>query len=77
MHFVDLRKQAKNESNPKKAYAIANQALAVGKELLDEIRRDRTKWGGVVSMSVISPGYYLDRYVKQWEEYVDELKSKF
>jgi hypothetical protein len=74
MHYSDLREKAKKEDDPKKAYALANQALAVGEALRNEINRDRTKWGGIIAPNVANPNTYLGKMLSYWKEYVDKIK---
>jgi hypothetical protein len=70
MHYADLMEEARRESNPQRAYAIGNRALAIGEELLDEISRDRIKWSGVVTGSMS----YFKKSVDKWKIYISEMR---
>ena len=63
--FGEQMNAAKAERDPVKSLALAKQALAAGEALVEEIRRDRGKWGGIVSGSVVRRGY-LARHVDNW-----------
>ena len=75
MRYVALRRATSAEPDPAKALALAKEALKCGDGLLTEIRRDRGKWGGVVSRSVVGTGY-LGRAVEKWRGVVARKKIK-
>ena len=65
MAFGEQMQAARGQADPAKARAIAQEALAAGEGLVEEIRRDRKKWGGVVSATIVRRGY-LARIVENW-----------
>ena len=47
---------------------------AQARALVGEIRRDRKKWGGVVSRSIVGRGY-LTRHVENWRRTVKRMET--
>jgi len=74
MHYAALKRATTSEPDPIKAAALAQEALACGKQLVNEIRTDREKWGGVVSTTVVTRGY-LARNVEGWQKVTMRKKA--
>ena len=75
MRYGALKRATTSEPDPAKALATAGDALEHGEALVKEIRKDRKKWDGVVSMSVVSSRYYLGRDVERWAKVVSRKKA--
>jgi len=75
MQHAALRRATTTQPDPKKAFASAREALSCGEALIDEVRRDRAKWSGVVSTNVMSSSGYLGRYVERWRQVVERKKA--
>ncbi|MEW6357852.1 MAG: DUF4838 domain-containing protein [Planctomycetota bacterium] len=76
MRYRALVGKTTTEKDPAKALAFAEEALKLGEELVNEIRKDRKKWEGVVSTAVISPKHYLGQYVGNWRKVVENRRAK-
>ncbi|NOZ21482.1 MAG: DUF4838 domain-containing protein [Planctomycetes bacterium] len=76
MRYRRLVGQTTSEKDPAKALVFAEEALKVGETLVNEIRTNREKWGGVVSTSVVSKRYYLGRHVENWRTVVAKRRAK-
>ena len=75
MGYASLKRSAESETDTGKALSRAEEALEAGERLLEEIRQDREKWGGVVSTSVAGSRHYLGKDVSRWGEQVREMRD--
>ena len=75
MQYGALKRATTSEPDPAKALATAREALEHGEALVNEIRRDRKRWDGVVSMSVVGSKHYLGRDVERWAKVVSRKKA--
>ena len=75
MQYAALKQATTTQPDPEKALTKAREALAGGEALVDEIRKDRAKWSGVVSTSVMSSRGYLGRDVERWRQVVERKKA--
>lgn len=68
MEYVRMKQDARAEPDPDRASILAKDTLAHGTALVEEARRDRRKWSGVLSRSILSPRGYLGRDVERWRK---------
>ena len=68
MDYAGGKRAARAEPDPDRASELAAKVLVRGTALLEEVRRDRSKWSGVVSRSILREGHYLARDVQRWRE---------